>query len=438
MAIGDTVQAGLMRIDPSAILRAGEAQARVGERIGQTVSGLVGTYVDTKKRRQEDEGRLKGISQTMKTLAQADPANRDIYEATDARINDPEIPLSQRVAEGITTVQNLGVTEKVRSTRFADQLAMQNQRLQQEQALTKSVLDSLNISDKQFELARKKAIAKAITPEMEARGKIAEIEKKEIEASQTVQPVLDASGRPMAGLARRGTTLLRQDPRTGQVSILGTGVENVVDVDETPIATPTIKMVDPERGFRGTVPRQIEDIIQSTFRKIGIGTLPDTILEGGKEKLTASQRITTIGRTLEPLLMKTFGGKMTDYQIKRIEQSIPLSSDDPEEGMAKMAETVGLLRDQLNRANDAIGTLNPKTEAFAEAMSTKKGIEANLPIIEEIVNKYYGNIPSDGMGTMGSISDLDAIIESDEFLKSLPRDTNKTKSKVRPLDIISQ
>ena len=137
-----------MRIDPSAILRAGEAQARVGERIGQTVSGLVGTYVDTKRRRQELEGERKGISESLKMLAKVQPEMRDVYEAQSEMLNDTEIPLSTRVAAGIRSLQNVGMAEKFRSARFADQLAMQNQRLQQEQALTKSVLDNLNLREK--------------------------------------------------------------------------------------------------------------------------------------------------------------------------------------------------------------------------------------------------------------------------------------------------
>lgn len=448
MAIGDTVQAGLGRMDFSAFQRAGEAQARVGERMGQTVSGVIGTYFDTKKRNKELEGERKGITDALRMVGKFRPDMSDDINAQIQFLEDPENPLSQRVAGGIRFLQNIDMAEKLRSASIAEKLQADKFATEQRLANFQLAADQLGYSDKIFDLMEKRrkrdeeiAMRKVYTPQMEARGKVAEIQKKETEASQVVEPVFDASGQIIPSLARRGTTLLRQDPRTpGQFSILGTGVENVVDVDRTPITTPTIKMVDPERGFRGTAPAQIEDAIQSASRFLGFGTIDQLpFFEGsGKEKLTASQRITTIGRTLEPLLMKSFGGKMTDQQIKRIERSIPLSSDDPEEGMAKMAETVGLLRDQLNRANDAIGTLNPKTEAFAEAMSTKKGIEANLPIIEEIVNRYYGNIPTSGMGTMGSISNLNAIIESDEFLKSLPRDTNKTKSKVRPLDIISQ
>ena len=120
MAIGDTVQAGLMRVDSSPILLAGQAQAKVGEKMGQTVGGLIDTYVDTKKRAKESEGQIKGVSSALKTLAKADDEFADLYEAQDARINDPEIPLSQRRAEALSFMQNLGVTQKVRSAQIAE------------------------------------------------------------------------------------------------------------------------------------------------------------------------------------------------------------------------------------------------------------------------------------------------------------------------------
>jgi hypothetical protein len=432
-----------MRIDPSAILEVGRVKGQLGQQVGQTLGGLATTYFDTKKRAKESEGQIKGVSMALKTLAKVGDGFADLYEAQDARINDPEIPLSQRRAEALSFMQNLGVTQKVRSAQIADQatlasmkLSEENQELKERQATLDDAIKQLGFAEQMSDFIAKNEKRAVYTPKMEGEKEVAELKSLQAKASQTVQPVFDSSGKPIAGLARRGTTLLRKDPSTGQFSILGTGVENVVDVDKTPTTTPTIKMVDPERGFRGTLPRKVEDAIQDTARYLGIGTLPDFILEGGEEKLTASQRITTIGRTLEPLLMKSFGGKMTDQQIKRIEQSIPLSSDDEEKGMAKMSETVGLLRDQLNRANDVIRTLNPKTEAFAEAMSTKKGIEANLPIIEEIVNRYYGDIPSDG--SMGSLSDVDALLQSEELLQSLPRDTNKTNSNISPLDILAR
>ena len=41
MAIGDTVQAGLMRVDFSPIARAGEAQARANQAFGDAVGGAI-------------------------------------------------------------------------------------------------------------------------------------------------------------------------------------------------------------------------------------------------------------------------------------------------------------------------------------------------------------------------------------------------------------
>ena len=61
MAIGDTVQAGLGRMDFSAFQRAGEAQARVGEKMGQTVGGLIEQYQLNKEKRAELTGEIEAM-----------------------------------------------------------------------------------------------------------------------------------------------------------------------------------------------------------------------------------------------------------------------------------------------------------------------------------------------------------------------------------------
>jgi hypothetical protein len=61
MAIGDTVQAGLGRMDFSAFQRAGEAQARVGERMGQTVGGIIDQYQLNKEKRAELTGEIEAM-----------------------------------------------------------------------------------------------------------------------------------------------------------------------------------------------------------------------------------------------------------------------------------------------------------------------------------------------------------------------------------------
>ena len=55
MAIGDTVQAGLLRADFSPIQKAGQAQAKANQAFGQTLGGLVDKFYQKKKEKAEKE-----------------------------------------------------------------------------------------------------------------------------------------------------------------------------------------------------------------------------------------------------------------------------------------------------------------------------------------------------------------------------------------------
>ena len=57
MAIGDTVQAGLMRVDSSPILLAGQAQAQANKAFGNAVTGVIDKFYQKKKDKQERDER---------------------------------------------------------------------------------------------------------------------------------------------------------------------------------------------------------------------------------------------------------------------------------------------------------------------------------------------------------------------------------------------
>lgn len=152
MAIGDTVRAELMRVDPSAILEVGRVKGQLGQQVGQTLGGLATTYFDTKKQAKESEGQIKGVSMALKTLAKADDGFADLYEAQDARINDPEIPLSQRRAEALSFMQNLGVTQKLRSAQIADQATLANLQLARDKAISEKALNAILLESKKIGL----------------------------------------------------------------------------------------------------------------------------------------------------------------------------------------------------------------------------------------------------------------------------------------------
>ena len=413
MAIGDTVQAGLMRIDPSAILRAGEAQARVGEQLGQTLGGLATTYFDTKKRNKELEGERKGITDALKMVGKFRPDMSDDINAQIEFLENPDNPLSQRVAGGIRFLQNIDMAEKLRSASMAEKLQADKFASEKRLADFKLASDQLGFTKDIFDLMEK---------------------RRKSEEADIVQPVLDVGGRPIPTLLRKGDTLLRQDPRTKEVSILGTGVENVVDRPTITTPEPSIEKFDPEKGFVESYGTTLEDIGQSVFRKLG-GKTQEEILGfklKGSERLRAKQMVRVIGSTIRKPLMEVFGGKMTNQQIDLINESIPLESDQTEEGMEKLRASIRLLKQKRSQANDVLVLSNPETENYAKATSVIKEIDANLPIIEEIVKGYYGNIPTEGIGTMGQSPSVDALLES------LPRDTNRSRANLDVTDILSQ
>lgn len=77
MAIGDTINAGLMRVDFSPIQRAGEAQARANQAFGQAIGGVIDKFYQKKKDKQEREEREQAYRQMGLSDEEAKAASRD-------------------------------------------------------------------------------------------------------------------------------------------------------------------------------------------------------------------------------------------------------------------------------------------------------------------------------------------------------------------------
>jgi len=77
MAIGDTVQAGLMRVDFSPIARAGQAQARANQAFGNAIGGVIDKFYQKKKDKQEREEREQAYRQMGLSDEEAKAASRD-------------------------------------------------------------------------------------------------------------------------------------------------------------------------------------------------------------------------------------------------------------------------------------------------------------------------------------------------------------------------
>lgn len=77
MAIGDTVQAGLGRMDFSAFQRAGEAQARANQAFGNAIGGVVEKYYQKKKDKQDREEREQAYRKMGFSTEEAKAASGD-------------------------------------------------------------------------------------------------------------------------------------------------------------------------------------------------------------------------------------------------------------------------------------------------------------------------------------------------------------------------
>jgi len=77
MAIGDTVNAGLMRVDFSPIARAGQAQARANQAFGDAIGGVIDKFYQKKKDKQEREEREQAYLKMGLSDEEAKAASRD-------------------------------------------------------------------------------------------------------------------------------------------------------------------------------------------------------------------------------------------------------------------------------------------------------------------------------------------------------------------------
>ena len=118
MAIGDTVQAGLMRVDFSPIARAGEAQARANQAFGDAVGGAIEKYQLNKEKQKKNEGFIKSQSGMLDMLAEQDPEMASQYSAMKEQLNNPDVPLATRAEFGKNLVNNITLSSQLKGQRL--------------------------------------------------------------------------------------------------------------------------------------------------------------------------------------------------------------------------------------------------------------------------------------------------------------------------------
>ena len=140
MAIGDTVQAGLLRADFSPIQKAGQAQAQANQAFGQTLGGLVDKFYQKKKEKAEKE-QLKqaylklGMSEEVADAAKNDKdlAGQFINKMNADRNYSLEMDKFNQAGE-LKDLQGQQIMRNMDRQEYADQLANETRLKEQTKA----------------------------------------------------------------------------------------------------------------------------------------------------------------------------------------------------------------------------------------------------------------------------------------------------------------
>jgi hypothetical protein len=146
MAIGDTVQAGLMRVDSSPILLAGQAQAKANQAFGDALGGAVEKFYQKKKDKQEREQRERAYREAGLSAEEAKAASGD-KELGSLLIN------KMNADRNFLLAQQEVLIEREKEKRAADLSDLQMDQILQNMARQKSadqLVDDKRMEDNQF------------------------------------------------------------------------------------------------------------------------------------------------------------------------------------------------------------------------------------------------------------------------------------------------
>lgn len=140
MAIGDTINAGLMRVDFSPIARAGQAQARANQAFGQAIGGVIDKFYQKKKDKQEREEREQAYRQMGLSDEEAKAASRDkdlakqfIYKMNADRNYDLQVDQFNQASK-LRDLQMDQLRRNIERQKDADQLADKARQKEEAQA----------------------------------------------------------------------------------------------------------------------------------------------------------------------------------------------------------------------------------------------------------------------------------------------------------------
>ena len=443
MAIGDTVQAGLGRMDFSAFQRAGEAQARVGEQLGRTVGGLIEQYQLNKEKREAEErtaiGNLTNFSpQDLLQLEQTNPQlSRAVKNLLDgkgskkdvdlinagtapfiaAKANERNAMLQESIIAGNQFKNALNEATKenqiLKSTLETEGLQLLNSlrdqqlavaeierqlkenRLGVDKDLLKTQLDQAQatLSSTQEEVISKRNNNSVFREQLEAQRTKDALDLEEVRSRLAINAEkldqIRASSDVDLKTKKENLKILETERKQLEQNLINQqNLINSLSVNRTDEGLDFIQPIDIDDAFQADAAGLFYNIVGGIGGAFGADITPETTGQ--------AQNLKMLETFLLPALASDISSRPSNFTLNVARQKIPLPSDRDDVGQRKIEQLIPDLKLRLVEAENTIASGETDKSYFQEALTQASRIRKIIPILE---NSLKGRSSSLSTGT---------------------------------------
>ena len=443
MAIGDTVQAGLGRMDFSAFQRAGNAQARVGEQLGRTVGGLIEQYQLNKEKREAEErtaiGTLTNFSpQDLLQLEQTNPQlSRAVKNLLDgkgskkdvdlinagtapfiaAKANERNAMLQESIIAGNQFKNALNEATKenqiLKSTLETEGLQLLNSlrdqqlavaeierqlkenRLGVDKDLLKTQLDQAQatLSSTQEEVISKRNNNSVFREQLEAQRTKDALDLEEVRSRLAINAEkldqIRASNDVDLKTKKENLKILETERKQLEQNLINQqNLINSLSVNRTDEGLDFIQPIDIDDAFQADAAGLFYNIVGGIGGAFGADITPETTGQ--------AQNLKMLETFLLPALASDISSRPSNFTLNVARQKIPLPSDRDDVGQRKIEQLIPDLKLRLVEAENTIASGETDKSYFQEALTQASRIRKIIPILE---NSLKGRSSSLSTGT---------------------------------------
>ena len=443
MAIGDTVQAGLGRMDFSAFQRAGNAQARVGEQLGRTVGGLIEQYQLNKEKREAEErtaiGNLTNFSpQDLLQLEQTNPQlSRAVKNLLDgkgskkdvdlinagtapfiaAKANERNAMLQESIIAGNQFKNALNEATKenqiLKSTLETEGLQLLNSlrdqqlavaeierqlkenRLGVDKDLLKTQLDQAQatLSSTQEEVIKKRNSNSVFREQLEAQRTKDALDLEEVQSRLAINAEkldqIRASSDVDLKTKEENLKILETERKQLEQNLINQqNLINSLSVNRTDEGLDFIQPIDIDDAFQADAAGLFYNIVGGIGGALGADITPETTGQ--------AQNLKMLETFLLPALASDISSRPSNFTLNVARQKIPLPSDRDDVGQRKIEQLIPDLKLRLVEAENTIASGETDKSYFQEALTQASRIRKIIPILE---NSLKGRSSSLSTGT---------------------------------------